>query len=61
MEFFVDVANECRKLNNYNSFMAIAGENPLATHTVIAFHPSVAHNGYHAHSIAALVETKVIL
>lgn len=26
MEFFVDVANECSKLYNFNSYMAIAGE-----------------------------------
>ena len=47
MEFFVDVANGCRKLNNYNSFMAIAGENsvqpcsasiPLSMHALIALY-----------------------
>ena len=26
MEFFVDTANECSRLNNFNSYMAIAGE-----------------------------------
>lgn len=26
MEFFVDTALECQKLNNFNSFMAIASE-----------------------------------
>ena len=26
IEFFVDTALECRKLNNYNSYMAISGE-----------------------------------
>ena len=25
MDFFLDVALECKKLNNFNSFMAIAG------------------------------------
>lgn len=25
MEFFVDTANECSRLNNFNSYMAIAG------------------------------------
>ena len=25
IEFFADTANECRKLNNYNSYMAISG------------------------------------
>ena len=26
IEFFADVAMECKKLNNFNSFMAISGE-----------------------------------
>ena len=26
IEFFADTALECRKLNNYNSYMAISGE-----------------------------------
>ena len=25
VEFFLDTATECRKLNNFNSFMAISG------------------------------------
>lgn len=25
IEFFADTANECRKLNNFNSYMAISG------------------------------------
>ena len=28
MEFFADTALECKKLNNFNSFMAISGELP---------------------------------
>ena len=35
MDFFIDVALECQKLNNFNSFMAIAGEILLTKHITI--------------------------